>query len=102
MRDLAEYLIADIREEGDKPFARHVRVELLVEVLATQALALAAFRHGNIEKLSDARRFVEDAAGYPGVTSRALGLNLSGGTIGDAAAKRLCVLAGFHPADRPE
>ena len=66
MRDTFEWIDGATRDNED---LRHALYDIGAQVIASQAFALACATMASIDK-DDARRLVEQVAGYPGVTGR--------------------------------
>jgi hypothetical protein len=89
-------LLADLMARGHADDPKYGN-ELLVEMLAGQAIAVAAYKNLTVSTLEDARRLVEQVSGYPGVGMR----KTSEGSVSEIAAGRICDLLGVDWRSQP-
>ena len=92
MRDTFEWIDG---ATGGNEDLRHALYDLGAQILASQAFALACATMTSIDK-TEARRLVEKAAGYPGVTMRRMTPE-SETYVGDRATEIVVSLAKERP-----
>lgn len=84
-----------LNDDGSVPALAYE--EMMAQLLAAQALALAAYERTEIRDAATARAIVERVAGDPAVTARRR--REGGGSVGWRATQRLCLLVSVEFAE---